>query len=82
MFIKRSISAGEGWKDETAVVDLPQFDGIQEVLSLRHHDNVLGANLVKYKFVYEFKDMSCNLSMLHSLRTCIEYNLLKGATLP
>ena len=33
MFIKRSISAGEGWKDETAVVDLPQFDGIQEVFS-------------------------------------------------
>ena len=31
MFFKRSISAGEGWKDETAVVDLPQFDGIQEV---------------------------------------------------
>ena len=33
MFFKRSISAGEGWRDETAVVDLPQFDGIQEVFS-------------------------------------------------
>ena len=51
MFFKRSISAGEGWRDETAVVDLPQFDGIQEVFSNNALEKVplfsLGATILK-----------------------------------
>ena len=29
--IQRTINHGDGWKDVSTIVDLPQFDGIQEV---------------------------------------------------
>ena len=30
-FHQRTINHGDGWKDVSTIVDLPQFDGIQEV---------------------------------------------------
>ena len=68
MFFKRSISAGEGWKDETAVVDLPQFDGIQEVFSNNALEKV-PPDLFSLSASKMFKSLQ-NLISILSLERC------------